>query len=556
MISLRPYQQEAQDAVIDYWADGGGNPLVVMATGTGKSVNIASLTQHLLTTYQGMRGLVLTHVKELVEQDVKAVLRYWPQAPVGINSAGLNRRDLHSQLLFGSIQSVYRQVDLIGHRDFVVVDEVHLVPREGQGMYRSLFDRLLERAPDMRVIGYTATPYRLDSGRLDEGDGKLFDDVVFDYDLARGVEEGFLSPLRGIAMKTEIDVKGVAKRGGEFLDSALAAAADKVDVVQGACDEIVQHGADRKAWIAFCSGIDHAIHVRDALRQRGVSCETVSSKTPSGERDRIIKAFRNRQFKCITNAMMLTTGFDDPCVDMIAQLRPTLSTGLYVQTLGRGTRLAEGKKDCLVLDFAGNCRRHGPVDAVTVTKKKVKDGEKPEKTDPDTVRAKICPQCKTYNSLSTLECVFCGFQWPKPDLRHSAVAEVVPVMTREMVEKWIPCQDLMLDRHRKYGDGPDSLVVEYVCGNQRFRQWHCFEHSGFARHKAELWWLAMGGKKPIPTNIDEAIARASELSLPTAVTVARQDKYWRIVNVRVVGSEGHLLEISDKLAVRYVGEFA
>lgn len=550
MISLRPYQAEAETAIMDYWAEGGGNPLVVMATGTGKSVNIASLNQRLLTTYEGLRVLMLVHVRELVAQNMQALLRLWPQAPVGINSAGLGRRDKHSQILFASVQSVFRDGAKLGPRDVVMIDEAHLIPREGQGMYRTLLDTLMASVSDLRVVGFTATPYRLDSGRLDEGDGRLFDDVVYDYDLARGVEDGFLSPLRGIATQTEIDVSGVARNRGEFVESALAAAADKVDVVQGACDEIAQHGADRKAWIAFCSGIEHALHVRDALRQRGVTCETVSSKTPSGERDSIIRAYRSGHIKCLTNAMVLTTGFDVPHVDMIAMLRPTLSTGLYVQSLGRGTRLADGKTDCLVLDFAGNCKRHGPVDAVSVTKKK--DGrEKPEKTDPDTVRAKICPQCQTYNALSTLECIHCGYQWPKPEPKHLAAPESSPVMTREIVDKWILCQDLTCERHRKYGDGPDSMVVEYVCDRHRFRQWHCFEHKGSPRYKADLWWFAMGGSKPPPSNVDNAIARFGELNLPTAVTVTREGKYWKVMRVRLEAS-GRTIEIDDKLRVQFV----
>lgn len=520
---------------------------------TGKSVNIASLNKRLLSSYEGMRVLMLVHVRELVSQNAQALLRLWPQAPVGINSAGLGRRDNHSQILFASVQSVYRRPELLGPRDIVMIDEAHLIPREGQGMYRVLLESLLSKVPDMRVVGFTATPYRLDSGRLDEGDGKLFDDVVYDYDLARGVEDGWLSPLRGIVGQTAIDVSGVTRRGGEFVDASLAAAADKADVVQGACNEMVQHGADRKAWIAFCSGIQHAFNVRNALRERGISCETVTGKTPAGERDSIIRAFRQGNIKCLTNAMVLTTGFDVPHVDMIAMLRPTLSTGLYVQSLGRGTRKADGKSDCLVLDFAGNLLRHGPVDAVTVAKKKLRDGEKPEKTDPDTVRGRICPQCQSINILSASECIYCGFQWPPAEPKHSAAPVVdAPVMTREVANRWLPCEDLTCDRHRKFGDGPDSLVVEYVCGRQRFRQWQCLEHTGMAKHKANLWWMAMGGKNPAPANVESAIARFAELSLPTAVTVIRDGKYWQIQKIRAdVG--GVTIEIDDKLRVGVVG---
>jgi DNA repair protein RadD len=550
VIEERPYQIEGRDSVFNYWAEGGGNPLVEMATGTGKSVVIGSLTKNLLTTFDGLRVIVLTHVKELVAQDAQAALKVWPQMPFGINSAGLNRRDKHSQVLFASIQSVYRIGDQLGPRDVVIIDECHLLPRDGEGMYRTLLDTLRERVPDLRVVGFTATPYRLDSGRLDEGTGRLFDEVVYSYDLARGVDDGFLSPLIAKATTTEIDTTGVKRSGGEFNESALAFVADRPDVIQGACDEILRHGVDRRAWLAFCTGIEHAEHVRDALRQRGVSCETVSSKTPSGERDRFIRAYKAGQIKCLTNANVLTTGFDAPHVDMIAMLRPTLSTGLYVQTLGRGTRLSEGKRDCLVLDFAGNVRRHGPVDAVVVTKKKVKGG-KGEKDEPDQVRAKICPDCQTYNAISALTCICCGFQWPKPEPKHSDRADTEPVMTREIKDKWIAVDDVRIDRHRKFGDGPDSLKVEYVCaGGKTHTEWVCLEHgkASLAYMKATMWWYAMGGQKPAP-DIDNALARGAELHDITGVMIMRDGKYWRVQSRRIKDNDGHEFKIDDKLRV-------
>jgi DNA repair protein RadD len=532
MIELREYQGEAIEAVLGYWSEGGGNPLVEMATGTGKSVVIAGLNKHLLENYEGLRVLMLTHVRELVAQNAQALLRVWPQAPVGINSAGLNRRDRFSQILFASVQSVYKIGDQLGPRDVVMVDESHLVPRDGDGMYRTLLETLRRERPDLRVVGFTATPYRLDSGRLDEGNGRLFDDIVYSYDLARAVKGGYLSPPISKGTKTEIDVRGVKRQGGEFNAGALEAAADKAEVIEGACDEMCALGAERRGWLVFCSGIDHALHVRDALRLRGIAADTVSSKTPKGERDRLIAAFKSGQIRALTNANLLTTGFDAPHVDLLCLLRPTLSTGLYVQMIGRGTRLCPGKTDCLVLDFAGNVRRHGPVDDVQVQMiKKKQKGEKPEKTDPDTVRAKICPVCQVYNSISVMTCTGCGFEWPKDSQpKHDSTADTAPIL-KANAPQWIPVSDVRIDRHRKFGDGPDSMVAEYECASGPYRQWVCWEHVGGARQRAEFWWLALGGKKPLPATIDEAMSRAAELHLPVGIKAKRDGKYWSVTDI-------------------------
>src|SRR5580704_4271205 len=194
MIALRPYQDESVNSVLKYWAEGGGNPLVEMATGTGKSLVIAALAKYLRETYS-VRVLMLVHTRELVAQNAQALVRAWPGVPLGIYSAGLNKRDTHHPILFGSIQSLYKRGAMLGARDVIMVDECHLIPKDGSGMYRTLLGDLRKQCPDLRVVGFTATPFRLDSGRLDEGKDRLFDKVVYKYDIARGVNDGFLSPL-------------------------------------------------------------------------------------------------------------------------------------------------------------------------------------------------------------------------------------------------------------------------------------------------------------------------------------------------------------------------
>lgn len=534
MIQLRPNQEAAIGAVFDYWAAGGGNPLVEMATGTGKSVVIAKLAEQLLAQYDDMNIIVLVHVRELVEQNAMALLRAWPSAPLGIYSAGLGRRDTHRRILFGSIQSVFRHDGYsLGHRDLVLIDEAHLVPKAGEGMYQTFLTALRHSRPDLRVAGFTATPYRLDSGRLDDGEGRIFDRIVYSYGIRQGIEDGYLSPLMSKATATKIDVAGVAKRGGEFIPEALARAVDIDELTRSAVLELAKFGEDRRSWVVFCTGVEHAHHVRDAIQALGFSCAAITGQTPSQERKRAISDFKAGRIRCLTNANVLTTGFDAPGVDMIAFLRPTLSTGLYVQMCGRGTRLADGKDNCLVLDFAGNVRRHGPVDMIDV--RPSRKGEKAGTVKEDRVAAKECPNCSSLQPLGTFICGDCGYEWERRQAaKHEAEADAdTPILSSEAMRMQPadhPVMSWSCARHTKFG-APDSLKVTYMAGLMAFNEWVALEHTGFARTKAERWWRTHGGGEP-PATIAEAIGRFKELRRPVSIQARKAGKWWEIVGRR------------------------
>lgn len=530
MLILRPYQHDACQAIIDYWQAGGGNPLASIATGLGKSVIIAKLAKDILDQYRDMRVLMLVHVRELVEQNLKAMLSIWPDAPIGINSAGLGRRDRHSRILYASIQSVYRETAAtLGTRDLILIDEAHLVPKSGEGMYRRLLDKLREETPDLRVAGFTATPFRLGSGRLDQGDGRLFDTIVYDYGIRAGIEDEWLSPLISKASETEIDVAGVKREGGEFRAGDLERAADKEGITQAACTEIIRYGSDRRSWLIFCSGVRHAYRVRDVLRELGVMAETVTGETPSGERARLIRDFKAGRIRALTNAQVLTTGFDAPAVDLIAFLRPTLSTGLYLQMVGRGVRKADDKDNCLILDYAGNVRRHGPVDAVTTPDEK--GAGKKGAVDVDSVLAKACPQCEALVAINARTCQWCGHEFPLPPAKpkHEAEADDTPILSTEARKpELIPVVSWRADRHHKEG-GTDSLRVTYFAGLQSYPEWVCVEHRGPIREKAQYWWRRHGGGA-VPRTVAEALARFDKLTMPAMISVKREGKFWRVVN--------------------------
>ena len=525
MINLRQYQVEATDAVFNYWLKGGGNPLIELATGTGKSLVIAEIVRRILADYPSMNILMLVHTRELVRQNYDELLALMPGTPVGINSAGLGRRDLHTKILFASIQSVARyHKGALGKRDLVLVDEAHLIPHKESGQYRSLLEKLREEEPDLRVCGLTATPYRLDSGRLDEGEDRLFHKIVYTYDIGKGVDDGYLAPLVARGSKNTIDVSNVGRRGGEFVANDLQTAAERV--TEAACDEIAAKGVDRNKWLAFCAGVDHAYSVRDALRERGITCETITGKTPKADRDRFIEQFKNGAIRCLTNANVLTTGFNIKQVDLLAMLRPTLSTSLYIQMMGRGTRMAPGKDDCLVLDFSGNVIRHGPVDAPQGCSK----GKKKGRADISTVAAKECPECGTLVGLRTLVCEACDYEWPVNDepKHNSRSDQNVVLLTRELKDKWIKINGVRAYNHVSQA-GKTSMRVEYDCGLQIYKEYIPIGHPGYPGEKARRWMSLFIGTSD--SNINEAITlfnqRASRL-LIQEIQVRKDGEYWRI----------------------------
>lgn len=523
-ITLRPYQRASVDALYDYFGSNTGNPLIVLPTGVGKSVCIAAFAQEAIAAWPDTRILMLTHVKELIQQNFQALIRMWPGAPAGIYSAGLSRRDIHAQVLFAGIQSIHKHAVRVQRCDLVIIDEAHLLGRSDGSMYRQFLAELgAVNAGLLKVVGFTATPYRLDSGMLHKGKDRLFTDIAYEASVLDMIAQGYLCTVVPKRMTTQLDVSSVGTRGGEFIPGQLEAAVDRDEITKAAVAEIVRYGEGRGSWLVFCTGVSHARHVRDAIRELGVSAETVTGDTPAPERAAILQAFKAGKLRCITNANVLTTGFDAPGTDLVALLRPTKSPGLYVQMVGRGTRLAPGKDDCIVLDFAGNTARHGPIDMVRCDKTPGEaEGEAP---------IKICPECETINFAGVRKCVSCGYDFPPPELKVAPQAATNALLSTQLQPAWLDVTHISYRRHSK-PDKPTSLRVSYQCGlMESHSEWICFEHTGYARTKAEAWWRRRSAA-PIPRTTEEAIAASADLRQPVAIQVRPVGQYSEIVAVR------------------------
>jgi DNA repair protein RadD len=257
--------------------------------------------------------------------------------------------------------------------------------------------------------------------------------------------------------------------------------------------------------------------VAEEFGRQGITCSTIFGDTPKDERDTIIAAFKRGEIRALASMGVLTTGFNAPAVDLIALLRPTKSAGLYVQMVGRGTRLAPGKENCLVLDFAGNVRRHGPIDLVRPRRPgEAGGGEAP---------TKVCPMCESIIALSATECPDCGYVFPAREVKIAPTAATLPVLSPKV--QWLPVHGVSYSRHDKLGGLP-SLKVTYSCGLKSYSEWVCIEHQGYARQKAAEWWRKRAPGCPVPLTVDQTIAEAARLARPSAISVRPSGRYVEI----------------------------
>lgn len=528
MTQLRDYQADAIQSVYDYFASGRGHaPLVVAPTGAGKSVILSGFMKRAHDDYPGTRIMLATHQKELIEQDYKALVRSWPQAPAGIYSAGLGQRKARAQMLFAGVQSVHRKAAEIGHVDLMIVDECHLMPRSSDTQYGRLLEGLRTINPDMKVIGLTATPFRLDSGRLDRGKGAIFDGIAYDIRIDMLVNRGFLSPLISKRPGFVFDTSGLHTRAGDFVEGEMDARFNTDSVTRAAVSEIIALGQYRQSWLLFCISVDHASHVKEELLRQGIQAAMVTGDTPAMERARILEDFKAGRIRALTNVNVLTTGFDAPGTDLLAFLRPTQSLGLYMQMAGRAMRVAPGKENGLVLDYAGNIARHGPVDAINVSEGRDKADRKPGEVAE--VPAKVCPECQSILWIGARECKDCGHIFPEPEPKIERTSSTDAIMNLTAVDDWQPVRDFALARHVK--DGKASLRVEYLVGSRVVKEFVCLEHTGFVRQKAVAWWNANAGTAP-PSSVAEALERIAEVRVPEEAVIRKEGDWWRITRTR------------------------
>lgn len=504
MITPRPYQTEAINAIFNYFYSGKkGNPLVVAPTGSGKSIMISLFCDIVFKKWPNQKILIISHVKEILRQNYRVIREHMNNKVIGLYSAGLRSKTL-KDITIASIQSIYNKPELFDQFDIIIVDEAHTIPHIKNGRYHKFFSQV-----EKPVIGFTATPFRLGTGYLHMGAGAFFDDIVYTISIKELQDAGYLCKLSSKGTKKRLDASKIRKQAGDYILSELSLAFDRDRITRNIVQELLSYKDLRKKWLVFAIDIAHAENITAELKIAGIKTACVHSRM-EGNRDKIIQDFKDGRYQALVSVAVLTTGFDAPDVDLIVLIRPTASPVLHVQIIGRGLRPYSGKEDCLILDFAGNLMRNGPIDAPVIKLKGKGNGE---------AIMKECDHCYEIVHAAVRICPCCGkpFKFRHKLLSHSANKAVLSI------EEWHPVDDIKYFNYTGSRKIP-MLKVSYFCGLRRFNEYVCLEHSGYAKHKAQHWWRRRSPEQP-PETAQQALELSDSLNTPIKILVNEGGKF-------------------------------
>ncbi len=542
MINLRYYQYEAKMAAYDYWRNNPqGAALLSLCTGAGKAVILADITKDVIQKRNNTRVIILSHISEILTQNANKLYDLWKDAPMGVYSASLKSKRHQDRIVIAGIQSVYKKATTLGWFDLIICDESHLISEKDAGMYRKFIGDLKKINPQLRILGLSATPWRLKGGLQTEGESPMFDEIVYTYSMRQAIDDGFLSPIISKHSLIQADLSNVSTQMGDFNQKEMAAEFDNEYLTTMALQEIIRYGEDRKAWLLFGSSVEHAYHLRDSLIEKGIEAACITGETDTLQREGILRMFKNgEKYRALTNNNVLTTGTDIPRIDLVAILRATKSSGLFLQAVGRGVRLSpETKKsNVLILDFGGNLERFGCIDQIEAPKQR-------KKSEKSGMPMKVCPECQSVHAISILECGDCGYEFPiDTTYKHDEKATNAPAMSSEKNDgEWFDIDDVIYAEHPgKFVENiqkPNTLKVTYMSGARIFREWVCINHDGYARTKAKNWLerrMILEEELPIEEkyalievfSIQDAVSVPDILLAPRKIKVKRNGKYEEI----------------------------
>jgi|TARA_R110002020_G_scaffold17455_3_gene61293 DNA repair protein RadD len=404
-LNLRYYQRNAIDALHKWFeAKPEGPALISLPTASGKTIIFSHFIKEVFNKNPNARFLIMAHRKELVAQAESKLKSVWSTAPVGVLAAGMKRFQHNAQILIASRDTLAspKRLEKVGKFDYMIIDEAHNVPPSSLTRYKKIIDTLSKRQ-SMKVMGCTATPYRMGQGYIyGKRKDHFFKGLAYSVSIPELIQAGYLCRLSAFAVneKAIIDAGQVSLKfkNGDFKEKELESVAmvDEtiIEVINDWIDNAYTKG--RTASVFFCVSVLHAHKMTQYLQQYGINAAVVTGETPNPERDKILADFELGKIHALCNVGVLTEGWDAPRTDCIALLRPTQSIGLYVQMCGRGMRLHNKKDNCLLLDYGENIARHGCLD-------EVEPGEKlPGKYHP-----KICASCNAINSPFAKKCIEC-----------------------------------------------------------------------------------------------------------------------------------------------------
>lgn len=575
-VQLRDYQQQAVHAVVQYFRRMSAPAVLVLPTGAGKSLVIAELARL-------ARGnvLVLAHVKELVEQNHQKYQHYGLQGR--IFAAGLGRKETDGQVIFASVQSVQRNLEQFQQPiSLLVIDECHRVPDDSNSSYQQVISHLQSQNPQLKVLGLTATPYRLGEGllyqyhylgRVGAATPRFFQWCIFELPIQLLLQRGYLTPARKLDCAVlSYDFSGLAPmKNGQYKETELDLVIDKAKrVTPQIIRQVIEFSENKQGVMIFAATTRHAQEILSYLPDGQAAM--VLSATSNTQRASIIEQFKARQLKYLVNVAVLTTGFDAPHVDVIAILRPTESVSLYQQIVGRGLRLAAGKQECLVLDYAGNpydlyqpelgpapavqgaqqvqvacplCRFSnqfwGKADAQGIVIEhygrrcqglvQAKDGTLTQCSY--RFRARFCPNCGAEHDIAARICHACDTVLVDPDKKLQEALSLKDAM--------VVYPDELLLVADQTAQGKAQLKISYLVGDQQFHEWFpAASRSQIQKLCTQLFPpFVIDRHRPLAvTTLTQLLAQSHRLQPPAALILRKEGRYWKI--------RDRLFELSQK----------
>jgi len=517
VIEERWYQDEASVATLDAIEDKNRHPIVAVPTGGGKTHIIGKIIKGYLYRHPTRDIVVLSHVKEILEQDHEKILKYVDE-PVGLYSSMLKSKTIEKITVAG-IQSVYKKASHFGDVGLIIIDECHLVTDEETGMYRTFLAEF-----NANYVGLTATPFR-PRGYLHKVKDALFTDICYDLTSSENfrklIDEGYLCKLYSKGTLMKMDASDIKMQGGDYNLKLLDRKFNTDEVTELALRETIKTGKNYKKWLIFAISIEHAEGIRDWLNDAGINTGIVHSKMDE-DRTEMLDRFRTPFYRAMVNVNVLTTGLDIPDIDLIVMLRPTKSPVIYAQSVGRGLRVADGKDHCLVLDFAGNVAMHGPVDDIVIR-------EKGEKGTGEPV-TKECPVCQAICHPITKICEACGHEFEFKVSIEKTASELDILKTAE--KTWMNVTSISVAKHKKINK-PASVRIDFLCGLRRFSQWASINsNSGFAAHSAKhVLRRFYDFPEDFDFTVDNILKHRDEFRVPKRIFVDTTEKYPRIEDI-------------------------
>lgn len=532
-MKLRDYQVAALDTI---WEDlkTEQNVLLRAITGSGKTCMMVKLVERVIKEKTG-NVLILVHKRELIEQFLGSFETFTkvPQNIIGVCCAGLKSKIISKRITIATIQSFYRQRQKYGGASLIVIDEAHVIPyHDRNSRYRQVIDTLRSKEPQSRILGCTSTPARLGHGyifgkRCKPGEQNLFPRENFAVGYERLKDAGHLVPLRGkVASHESIseDLSGVSINGDYVLSQLgeIMAKEQHVNTVATAIDEYCQ---DYKCIVVFCCTIDHAIKVHQAIPESTI----VHSQLTDLERQGNMDSWKSGRTRIMVSVNVLIEGFDLPRLDCLVMARPTLSSTLFLQAVGRVLRTYDGKDHGFLLDLTDNVNRFGTdLDNVKVTIPKA--AEKIEKKEKELI--KLCPSCESEVSIYLRVCE-CGYEWPIQEIiEATTVPDLIDVTFKKPDPEWYEVNSMTTSIHksRKSGKNLGRIDIEYGVACKIISAWFCLPdyYSGYAVEQAKKRWKDFSDF-PFPEDVFEF--ESSCFIVPKRIAMDVSQKYPELVEI-------------------------